>query len=158
MSTDEFLAHLQELQKLTDDVRVARVRLEPIYMYYFPDEFLHTVGRVAGVKKHLDFSLFSDELNRLRQTARSCIDDAGEILDRIGALTVDPNLKRGAQLGYNQVYFDGHVIVLIDLFVRSMADDDLEEAALAYGGLKEFSEKANENLAELGAFCQGLDA
>jgi hypothetical protein len=137
--------YMGRLRALTDELRQLRDRFGPIYRYYFPPSWATTLARALRLKKMPDYTRYAPELQELRDGAWRIIEESKAAFESLAPLQVPLQVKQMAQLAYHQIYYDGNVIVLMNEFTKAMANTD-PEAAVYFGGMKEMSDKAQENL------------
>jgi hypothetical protein len=145
--------HFHRLKALTDDLRGVRDQFMPILKYYFPDSWLLTIARTLRIAKQPDFSRYTGELQALRDQAWRLVEEARTAVEVIAASSIEPRFKHFAQLAYQQIDADGGVIILMNEFTKTT---DPREFGTYFAAMKQMSDNAHENLAQMQAFGTSL--
>ena len=145
--------YMSRLQALTDELRLVRKKVEPIWKYYFPDSLLVNVAIGLRLAKRPDRSRYRVELQTLRDQCWRLIKDADAALRAIGATGIELKFKQLAQLAFQQIEADGDVIILLNEWTNA---EDPKDALAYFAGMKQMSDKARANLLQMQALGERI--
>lgn len=146
---------MNALDRATKKLLVLRNDFMPVYTYYFPQSWFAVIARTLHLRPQPDFSRPRSKLQRLRDEAWRVVEEARVASEAIAQAQIDLPLKKMAEFGYRQVYFDGNVIILMNEFVKGM-DELNPECAKYWAVMRDFSKKAHANLTAMQALARTL--
>jgi len=147
-STDAISESMAAIKQATDQLRVIRDQVGPIYVYYFPKTWLQVIARSLHVTEQPDFGRYTAQLNTFRGSATRIANESKTAFEVVALADIDSDIKESARLSHLQVFYDANWVILFCKYVEAMRDMNPE--ALGYFRvMADFSHKAHANLAEL---------
>lgn len=128
-----------------NDLRAIRDKLAPIYDYYFPQGWLKWLAFMIGRRPQPDFARYLIELQRLHDDAWRIVERSRVLWEELASCEIERQMKIAFQLGYDQTYYDGNVVILMYEWVKAMHENDADGSARYFRAMREFAAKGRAN-------------
>ena len=133
--------------QFTDQLRLVRDEVGPIYLYYFPKSSLRVIAQSLRLADQPDFNKYALRLQDLREVAAGCVRESKKAFDIIEAATIESDIKESARLAYLQVFYDGTWVIAFSDYVTAMRAGS-PQAKNYFSLMADFSHRARVNLTD----------